>query len=158
MNAGLRPMRVMMLSAFLATLTIESTRMIHKNVSRPLGTADSTDRSIFIKIMWLTISKHMEPNIRHQPVKISDVLLLPPTPKANGAAMVSTPRMTYRSATSISSLNTWNMMMTLKMMISSHDTERLPKALLSTKCTSTELGTFSASTSIEVIFRQRSQI
>lgn len=151
-------MRVMMLSAFFATLTMERTRIIHKKVSRPLGTAESTDKSILRKITWLTISTHMEPYIRHQPVKMSDVLLLPPTPKASGAAIVSTPRITYRSATSTSSLNTWNMMMILKIMINSQKTERLPKTLLSTRCTSTALGTSIACMSMEVISRQRSQI
>lgn len=133
-------------------------RIIHRKVSRPLGTADSTDRSILRKITWLTINTHMEPYIRHQPVKISDVLLLPPTPKAKGATMVSTPRMTYRSATSTSSLNTWYMMIRLKIIIRSQETVRLPKALLSTKCTSTASGTSIVCISMEVILRQRSQI
>ncbi|MPN59996.1 hypothetical protein SDC9_207719 [bioreactor metagenome] len=68
----------------------------------------------------LTITKHMEANIRHQPVKISDVLRLPPTPKANGAQMVSIPRITYRSAISNNSPKTLNITMISTIMISSH--------------------------------------
>jgi hypothetical protein len=35
--AGFSPIRVMMLSAFLATLTMEMTSTIHGSTSRPLG-------------------------------------------------------------------------------------------------------------------------
>lgn len=38
---------------------------------------DTTDSSILKNITFVTISRHMLLNIRHQPVKISDVLLLP---------------------------------------------------------------------------------
>ena len=38
------------------------------------------------------MSRHMEPYIRHQPAKMSEVFRLPPTPKATGARMVSTAR------------------------------------------------------------------
>ena len=36
---------------------------------------DTTDSSILKNITFVTISRHMLLNIRHQPVKISDVLL-----------------------------------------------------------------------------------
>ena len=50
--------------------------------------------SILKNITFVTISRHILPNIRHQPVKISDVLLLPPMEKASGAVIASTARMT----------------------------------------------------------------
>ena len=51
------------------------------------------------------MSTHMDPNIRHQPVKISEVFRLPPMAKASGAVMVSMERIKYRSAISMMSLN-----------------------------------------------------
>ena len=56
-------------------------------------------------ITFVAMSRHIEPNIRHQPVKMSDVFRLPPMPKASGEVIVSTARIKYRSAISIMSLN-----------------------------------------------------
>ena len=92
--AGFRPMRVMISSAFLATFTIVTLRTIHGNTSRPLGTVDTTDSSILKNITFVTISRDILPNIRHQPEKISAVLLLPPIENASGAVIVSTARIT----------------------------------------------------------------
>ena len=90
--AGFSPIRVMMASAFRATFTMVKISTIHGKTSRPLGTVESTDKSILKKITFVTISRHILPNIRHHPVKISDVLLLPPMEKASGAVMVSMAR------------------------------------------------------------------
>ncbi len=84
----------MISSAFFATFTMVIISTIQGNTSRPLGTVDTTDKSILKNMTFVTISKHMLPNIRRQPVKISDVLLLPPMEKASGAVMDSTARMT----------------------------------------------------------------
>ena len=87
-------MRVMMASAFRATLTMVKISTIHGSTSMPLGMVDSTDSSILKNTTFVTIRRHILPNIRHQPVKISEVLLLPPMEKASGAVMVSMARMT----------------------------------------------------------------
>ena len=102
--AGFNPIRVMMASLFLATLTTVSTITIHGITANPLGWKDRIDSSILTNTTFITISRHMEPYIRHQPEKISEVLRLPPTPKASGAVMVSTARMKYLSAISKNSL------------------------------------------------------
>ena len=62
----------------------------------------------------------MEPYILHQPVKISEVFLLPPVAKARGALMVSIARIKYRSAISMISLKDLNMTTIPKTTISSH--------------------------------------
>ena len=51
------------------------------------------ESSIFTNTALSTMSRHMLPYMRHQPVKMSDVLRLPPTPKASGAVTVSVARM-----------------------------------------------------------------
>ena len=84
----------MISSAFFATFTMVIMRTIQGNTSSPLGTEDTTDSSILKNITFVTISRHMLPNIRHQPVKISAVLLLPPMEKASGAVIASTARIT----------------------------------------------------------------
>ncbi|NCB35426.1 MAG: hypothetical protein EOM58_05215, partial [Clostridia bacterium] len=109
-----------MASTFFATLAIVSTSTIHGKTSRPVGTKESTDKSILKKMTLLTIIKHIEANIRHQPVKISDVFRLPPTPKASGAQMVSIPRITYRSAISNIRPKTLNMTMMPMIMTKIH--------------------------------------
>ena len=102
--AGFSPIRVMMASLFLATLTTVSTITIHGSTAIPLGWKDRIDSSILTNTTFITISRHMEPYIRHQPEKMSEVPRLPPTPKASGAVIVSTARMKYLSAISKNSL------------------------------------------------------
>ena len=138
--AGFNPMRVMMASAFRATFTIVRIRTIHGMMSRPLGTVERTDSSILKKITFITISVHMLPNIRHQPLNISDVLLLPPVANASGAVIVSTARITYRSAISSKSRNTLNMMSRPKMITNSHAAPREPNTPSSTSVTSMASG------------------
>ena len=62
--AGFSPIRVMMASAFRATFTMVKISTIHGKTSRPLGTVESTDKSILKKITFVTISRHILPNIR----------------------------------------------------------------------------------------------
>ena len=133
--AGFNPMRVMMASAFLATFTRVKISTIHRNTSSPLGTVERTDRSILKKITLVTIKRHMEPYILHQPVKMSAVLLLPPMANASGAVMVSTARITYRSAISSRSLSVLNMIIIPNRIASSHDAVSVPNMLLSTSVT-----------------------
>ena len=133
--AGFSPMRVIMASAFLATFTIVRSSTIHGSTSSPLGTVARTDKSILKKITWVVINTHILPNIRHQPLKMSEVLLLPPIANASGAVIVSTARITYRSAISSSSRNTLNITITPKRITSSHDAARCPKTLSSTSVT-----------------------
>ena len=78
---------------------------IHGNTESPVGTVDSTEKSILAKTTLSTVSRHIDPYILHQPVKMSFVSLLPPMPNASGAQMVSTARMKYRSAIAAISLN-----------------------------------------------------
>ena len=92
--AGLRPMRVTMASDFFATFTMVIIKTIQGSTSRPLGMVERTDRSILKNTTLSAIRTHMEPNIRHQPVKISEVFRLPPMAKASGAVMVSMARIT----------------------------------------------------------------
>ena len=79
----------MIASAFLATFTIVRINTIHGMISRPVGTVERIDNSILKKITFVTISVHILPNIRHQPPKISEVLLLPPMANASGAVAKS---------------------------------------------------------------------
>ena len=94
---------------------------------------DTTENSILKQTRLVTISRHMEPNIRHQPVKMDAVFLLPPMAKARGAVRVSMARITYRSAISMSSPSTLNMTMTLQMMAMSQEAVSVPKTLSSTR-------------------------
>ena len=156
--AGFKPMRVTMASAFRATLTIVRISTIHGRTSKPLGTVARTDSSILKKITFVTIKRHMLPNIRHQPVKISEVLLLPPMAKASGAVIVSMARMTYRSAISKRSLNTLNITIMPKIMTSSHAAPMAPNTLSSTNVTLTASGIWSSSMIFDVILSPISQI
>ncbi len=99
----------MVTSIFFAVLIRVNTKIIHKNTLGPLGTADEMENTILRNIILDTITKHIEPNIRHQPVNRSKVLRLPPMAKANGAHMVKTAKITYRSKISTMNLNIWNM-------------------------------------------------
>lgn len=87
--AGFKPIRVIISSAFFATFTMLTMSTIQRNTSGKLGTVDTTESSILKKTMFVAIRKHILPNIRHQPAKISDVLLLPPIAKTRGAMTVS---------------------------------------------------------------------
>ena len=102
--------------------------------------------------------KHILPNIRHQPEKISDVLLLPPIAKASGAMTVSIASTMYRSATSSSRENTMNMVIRSKMMTSSQEAVKTPKTLPSTSWTWMASGTSSRAITLLVIPRTISQI
>ena len=87
-------MRVMMASDLCATFTIAKISTIHGNTSSPEGTVDTTENSILKHTRLVTMSRHMLPNIRHQPEKMDAVFLLPPMAKARGAVMVSMARIT----------------------------------------------------------------
>ena len=82
-------------------MTIVRISTIHGRTSKPLGTVARTDSSILKKITFVTIKRHILPNIRHQPVKISEVLLLPPIAKASGAVIVSIARMNTQDRKSV---------------------------------------------------------
>ena len=72
-----------------------------------------------------TIIKHMEPNIRHQPLKISAVFLLPPVAKARGESSTSAAVTTYRSAISKKSLTICHIMTKFTMTTSSQEAPML---------------------------------
>ena len=145
-------------SAFFATLTMLTMSTIHRNTSGKLGTVDTTDSSILKKTMLVAMRKHILPNIRHQPEKISDVLLLPPIAKASGAMTVSIASTMYRSATSSSRENTMNMVMRSKMMTSSQEAVKTPKTLPSTSLTLMASGTSSKAITLLVMPNTISQI
>ena len=100
----------------------------------------------------------MEPNIRHQPVKMSDVFRLPPMPKASGEVIVSTARMKYRSAISIMSLNVWNMTMMPQITTSSQAPAIPANDASSANVIFTASGICRSSMTVEVIFSPSSQI
>ena len=100
----------------------------------------------------------MEPNIRHQPLKMSDVFRLPPMPKASGEVIVSTARMKYRSAISMMSLNVWNMTMMPQITTSSQEPVRPPKEASSANVIFTASGISRSAMTVEVIFNPNSQI
>ena len=100
----------------------------------------------------------MEPNIRHQPVKMSDVFRLPPMPKASGEVIVSTARMKYRSAISIMSLIVWNMTMMPQTTTSSQAPASPPKDASSANVMSTASGISRSAMTVEVMFSPNSQI
>lgn len=97
------------------------TRIIQGSTPVPDGITASTEMSIFRKMTLNTIMRHIEPNIRTQPLKMSSVLLLPPMAKASGDKMVSTAVTTYRSPTSKNRRTTCHMTINPMMMTSSHD-------------------------------------
>lgn len=78
----------------------------------------------FRKTTYITIIVHMEANIRHQPLKISAVFLLPPMEKASGARMTRTLVTTYRSAISKKSFTNCHMMIRPMMTANSQDAPR----------------------------------
>ena len=148
--AGFSPMRVMMASDLWATFTMAKMSTIQGSTSSPEGTVDTTENSILKHIRLVTISRHMEPNIRHQPLKMEAVFLLPPMAKARGAVRVSIARITYRSAISTTSFSTLNMTMTLQMMAMIQEAVSAPNTLSSTRATSVASGTLSRSMTLEV--------
>ena len=75
-------MRVMISSDLWATFTMAKISTIQGSTSSPEGTVDTTENNILKHTRLVTISRHMEPNIRHQPVKMEAVFLLPPMAKA----------------------------------------------------------------------------
>ena len=80
--------------------------------------------SSFRKMTFITIITHMEPNILHQPLKMSSVFLLPPMPKAKGDSKTRMAVTTYRSATSKHSFTNCHMMTNPTMIISSQEAPR----------------------------------
>ena len=93
-------------------------------------------------MMFITIIRHIEANIRHQPLKMSSVLFEPPSPNASGAISTRTAVTTYRSATSKHSLTNCHITTKPTMMISSQDAPIL-KLLSSGMVTVTLLGIWS---------------
>lgn len=156
--AGFRPIRVMISSAFFATFTMLMMSTIHRNTSGKLGTVDTTESSILKKTIFVAIRKHILPNIRHQPAKISDVLLLPPIAKASGAMMVSIASTIYRSATSSSRESTMNMVMRSKMMTRIQEAVKTPMTLPSTSWTLMASGSSIREITLLVMPRTVSQI
>ena len=156
--AGFKPMRVMISSAFFATFTMLIMSTIHRNTSGKLGTVDTTESSILKKTMLVAMSRHMLPNIRHQPAKISDVLLLPPMAKASGAVMVSIASTIYRSATSSSRESTMNMVIRSKIITNIQEAVKTPITLPSTSWTLMASGTSSSAITVLVSPRTVSQI
>ncbi|WP_119311294.1 hypothetical protein [Oscillibacter sp. PEA192] len=75
-------------------------RSIQGRTATPLGTYPKAEISSFRNMTFIIIITHMEPNIRHQPLKMSSVFLEPPIPKASGAIRTRMAVTTYRSATS----------------------------------------------------------
>lgn len=143
-------MRVIMASDFFATFTMAKMSTIQGSTSSPEGTVDTTENSILQHTRLVTMSRHILPNIRHQPEKMGAVFLLPPMAKASGAVMVSMARTTYRSATSMTRPSTLNMTMTLQIMAISQAAVREPKIPSFTSSTSVASGTRSKSMMLEV--------
>ena len=119
---------------------------------------DYPHRSSLKKTTLIPIRIHIDPYIRHQPLKISEVLRLPPIANAKGAVIVRTARITYRSAISRSSRSTLNMIIRPHMMTSSQEAVSGPKMLSSTSVTLTASGMFNAATTLDVISKIISQI
>ncbi len=77
--------------------------------------------SSFRNMTLSTIIAHMEPNIRHQPLKISAVFLLPPMAKASGERITRSAVTTYRSAISKNSFTTCHIMTMPTIITKSHE-------------------------------------
>ena len=120
-RAGLSPMRAMMPSILRATLAIPTIRSIQGRTATPLGTYPKAEISSFRNMTFIIIITHMEPNIRHQPLKMSSVFLDPPMPKASGAMRTRIAVTTYRSATSKHSLTNCHITTMPTMMIRSQE-------------------------------------
>ena len=155
--AGFRPMRVIVSSIRFATFTMLKISTIQGITSSPLGMADITDSNILKNITFDTIRRHILPYIRHQPVKMETVLLLPPMEKASGAAMVSVDSTTYCSAIFSSSFSTFHMMMKLQTITTSQPANRFPRILASTRCTLTAFGSSRSAMTLAVISSTISQ-
>ena len=83
-------MRMMSASIFLPVLAIATTNIVHGITSTPEGTTDIAESIHFKNTTLRAAIRHMLPNIRAQPLKMSAVLLLPPIAKASGESTVST--------------------------------------------------------------------
>ena len=114
--------------------------------------------SILMNTTFITMSRHMEPYILHQLVKISDVLLLPLSPNAIGEVIVSMDRIKYRSAISINSLMDWNITTTPQMITSSHAAPSPANALSDSVVIATALGISIMRITTAVIFSAMSHI
>ncbi|MCM1233579.1 MAG: hypothetical protein NC489_25975 [Ruminococcus flavefaciens] len=98
----------------------------------------------FRKTTLSTIMAHIEPNIRHQPLKMSAVFLLPPIAKASGERITSSAVTTYRSAISKKSFTICHMITMPTMMTKSQEAPIL-KQLSSGRVTVTLEGIWSRS-------------
>ena len=78
-RAGFSPMRQTRSSTFRATLAMATTKSSQGRTPAPLGMAAIADNSSFKKTTFISIITHMEPYIRAHPLKMSSVLLLPPS-------------------------------------------------------------------------------
>ena len=88
--AGFSPMRMMSASIFLPVFAIATMNIVHGITSTPEGTMDIAESMNFRNTTLSTTIRHMLPNIRAQPLKISAVFLLPPMENASGDSTVST--------------------------------------------------------------------
>ena len=108
-------------------------------------------------MMFITIIRHIEANVRHQPLKMSSVLFEPPSPNASGAIRTRTAVTTYRSATSKHSFTNCHITTKPTMIISSQDAPIL-KLLSSGMFMVTLLGIWSICMICAEIFSPISQI
>ena len=123
--AGFSPIRATMLSAFLATRAMPTMSSIQGSTPTSEGICPMAEMSSFRNTTLSTIIKHMEPNIRHQPLKISAVFLLPPVAKARGESSTSAAVTTYRSVISKKSLTICHIITKFTMTTSSQEAPML---------------------------------
>ncbi len=118
-EAGFSPMRWIIASIFLPVFAIATTNIVQGITSAPVGTTDIAESMNFRKTRLKITIRHILPNIRTQPLKISAVLLLPPMANASGDNTVRTARTTYLSPISKNSLIICTTSITPTMMASS---------------------------------------
>ena len=147
----------MMLSILRATLAIPTIKSIQGRTATPFGTYPKAEINSFRNMTFITIITHMEPNIRHQPLKMSSVFLEPPIPRASGAKRTRIAVTTYRSATSKHSFTNCHITTNPTMMIRSQEAPIL-KLLSSGMVMVTLVGIWSISITWAEIPRPISQI
>jgi hypothetical protein len=96
-NAGLRPTLLMISSSFRPHFVMATIIMSHGMTAGPEGIFIMADNMSFRHTILITIIKHILPNILDQPLKISNVLLLPPIANASGERITKSTVTTYRS-------------------------------------------------------------
>lgn len=102
--AGESPIRAIKPSIFLPAFASATTKTVHGKTAAPEGTTDIADSTNLRKTTLKTIIRHILPNIRTQPLNISEVFLLPPIANAKGDRIVNIETITYRSPISKNSL------------------------------------------------------